>query len=292
MLVTMKTLLEVAQKNHFAVGAFNIGNGELLRSVMEAAEENHSPVILEIHPSELDYLTDHFLKFCIDYAEKSSVPVVIHLDHGSSIEYIVRSIRLGFTSVMIDASQQSMEKNIELTSEVTRIAHIVNVSVEAELGTIGNIGSNMEGGVSNITYADPKEAKLFVDQTGVDTLAVAIGTAHGIYPSGYVPKLQLDLLQKIRDTISIPLVLHGGSSNPDSEVRQAIKMGICKVNISSDMKTAFFRKMNEIMSENHNLYEPNQIFVKCIDDAKKVIKQKMELFDSVGKAGLYKYGKF
>lgn len=287
MLITMNDLLKVAQKNRFAVGAFNIGNSELLRSVMETAVENNSPVILAIHPSELDYLTDHFIKFCIDYAQESPVPVVIHLDHGNSIEYIIRSIRLGFTSVMIDGSHLSLNENIKLTRNVSRLAHMVGVSVEAELGTIGTISNNMGGNVSDINYTDPNDAKIFVDQTDVDTLAVAIGTAHGIYPPNYVPKLRLDILQKIRSLVSIPLVLHGGSSNSDYEVQQAVKMGICKVNISSDMKTAFFRKMNEIMNENPKLYEPNQIFIKCIAEAKKVIKNKMELFDSVGKANLY-----
>lgn len=284
MLMNMKELLSIAQKNKFAVGAFNIGNGELLRSVMEVAEENNSPVILEIHPDELNFETDYFIKYCIEYALRSFVPVVIHLDHGATLNQVMKAIQLGFTSVMIDGSLLKLEDNIKLTKKVVELAHLVNVSVEAEIGTIGNISNE----VSGITFAKSEDVCEFVKETGVDTLAIGIGTAHGIYPKGYVPKLQLGILQKIKEKVDIPLVLHGGSSNPDSEVEKAVELGICKVNLSSDMKTAYFRKLKEVMSKNPDLYEPFDIFPDCIKEAKKVVAYKMNLFHSVGKACLYK----
>lgn len=288
MLMNMKELLSVAKTNKFAVGAFNIGNGELLRSVMEAAEENNSPVILEIHPDELNFVTDYFIKYCLEYALRSPVPVVIHLDHGANINQVMKAISLGYTSVMIDGSSLPLDENIKLAKTVVNLAHMVNVSVESELGTIGSIGNSYDSGVSEITYVNPEDAYRFVKETGVDTLAVGIGTAHGRYPKGYVPKLQLDLLKKITNKVDIPLVLHGGSSNPDSEVKRAVELGICKVNISTDMKMAFFKKLNEVMNKNPNLYEPNDIFIDCIAEAKKLITFKMNLFNSVGKASLYK----
>lgn len=236
MLITMKELLAVAYKNKFAVGAFNIGNGEFLRAIMETAEENDSPVILAIHPSELDFLTDSFVAYCRDIANKSRVPVVIHLDHGGNTAQVIRAIRCGFTSVMIDASTQPFEENIRITKEAVDIAHSVGVSVEAELGTVGQAEGSMEGGHDEILYTDPLEAKEFVERTGIDSLAVAIGTAHGMYPKDRVPKLQLGRLKEIASQVSVPLVLHGGSDNSPDEVAASIHLGISKVNISTEMK--------------------------------------------------------
>lgn len=288
MLLNMKEILEVAQKNNFAVGAYNIGNGEILKLVIEAAEENNSPAILSIHPDELEFVTDEFLGYVREVAHNTKVPVVIHLDHGANYEQVVRAIKCGFTSVMIDGSHLSFEENIKVTKEVVRLAHSVNVSVEAELGTIGDTGTSGEGGDSEIIYTDPKQAKIFVEETGVDTLAIAIGTAHGIYPKWMKPELKLDLLREIKEEVNIPLVLHGGSANPDNEIKEAVEIGICKVNISSDMKSVYFKKVIEILSENPNLYEPNAVFPQCIEAGKEVLKHKMTLFNSIGKAQLYK----
>ena len=166
------------------------------------------------------------------------------------------------------------------------ICHLLGISVEGELGTIGSMGATMEEGVDGITYTDPKDAKHFVETTGVDTLAVAIGTAHGIYPKGFEPKLNMDVLKSITQEISIPLVLHGGSNNPDSEISEAVRLGISKVNISSDFKFAIYKKLREVLSTREG-WDPNNIFPECMIEGKKVVKHKMVLFDSINKAEYY-----
>lgn len=287
MLYNMKELLTIAKENKFAVPAFNIGSLEILRAVMEVAEETNSPVILEIHPLEIEYLTDPFVLTVKEYAHKSKVPVVIHMDHGSNIYDVMRSIKNGYTSVMIDASNLPYEENVALTKQVVELAHKVNVSVEAEIGTIGAMNYETEG-VDNVLYTGPEQAKDFVKRTGIDCLAVAIGTAHGLYPKNFTPKLNLELLKILNKEVNIPLVLHGGSGNPDEEVTASVSLGVSKVNISSDVKSVFFKKCHELLNENPNQYEPCDLFPKCIDEAKKVIYHKLNVLNTIGKANLYK----
>lgn len=287
MLYNMKELLTIAKENKFAVPAFNIGSLEILRAVMEVAEETNSPVILEIHPLEIEYLTDPFVLTVKEYAHKSKVPVVIHMDHGSNIYDVMRSIKNGYTSVMIDASNLPYEENVALTKQVVELAHKVNVSVEAEIGTIGAMNYETEG-VDNVLYTDPEQAKDFVKRTGIDCLAVAIGTAHGLYPKNFTPKLNLELLKILNKEVNIPLVLHGGSGNPDEKVTASVSLGVSKVNISSDVKSVFFKKCHELLNENPNQYEPCDLFPKCIDEAKKVIYHKLNVLNTIGKANLYK----
>ena len=287
MLYNMKELLTIAKENKFAVPAFNIGSLEILRAVMEVAEETNSPVILEIHPLEIEYLTDPFVLTVKEYAHKSKVPVVIHMDHGSNIYDVMRSIKNGYTSVMIDASNLPYEENVALTKQVVELAHKVNVSVEAEIGTIGAMNYETEG-VDNVLYTDPEQAKDFVKRTGIDCLAVAIGPAHGLYPKNFTPKLNLELLKILNKEVNIPLVLHGGSGNPDEEVTASVSLGVSKVNISSDVKSVFFKKCHELLNENPNQYEPCDLFPKCIDEAKKVIYHKLNVLNTIGKANLYK----
>ena len=287
MLYNMKELLTIAKENKFAVPAFNIGSLEILRAVMEVAEETNSPVILEIHPLEIEYLTDPFVLTVKEYAHKSKVPVVIHMDHGSNIYDVMRSIKNGYTSVMIDASNLPYEENVALTKQVVELAHKVNVSVEAEIGTIGAMNYETEG-VDNVLYTDPEQAKDFVKRTGIDCLVVAIGTAHGLYPKNFTPKLNLELLKILNKEVNIPLVLHGGSGNPDEEVTASVSLGVSKVNISSDVKSVFFKKCHELLNENPNQYEPCDLFPKCIDEAKKVIYHKLNVLNTIGKANLYK----
>lgn len=287
MLYNMKELLTIAKENKFAVPAFNIGSLEILCAVMEVAEETNSPVILEIHPLEIEYLTDPFVLTVKEYAHKSKVPVVIHMDHGSNIYDVMRSIKNGYTSVMIDASNLPYEENVALTKQVVELAHKVNVSVEAEIGTIGAMNYETEG-VDNVLYTDPEQAKDFVKRTGIDCLAVAIGTAHGLYPKNFTPKLNLELLKILNKEVNIPLVLHGGSGNPDEEVTASVSLGVSKVNISSDVKSVFFKKCHELLNENPNQYEPCDLFPKCIDEAKKVIYHKLNVLNTIGKANLYK----
>lgn len=283
MLVNMKEMLQVAQENQFAVPAFNIGSGQILKAVVQSANEKNAPVILAIHPNELSFLEDSFVASCIQEANKSKVPMVIHLDHGANKSQILRAIRCGFTSVMIDGSHLPYEENVAISREVVEIAKGLNVSVEGELGTIGTTGTSGEGGSDEIIYTNPQLARDFVEKTGVDTLAIAIGTAHGIYPKGFKPELRLDLLKEIKEVVDIPLVLHGGSSNPDEEIAQAVKLGVCKVNISSDVKSAYYKKCREVLEQNPSLYEPDAIYPQCIEAAREVIEFKMNLFNDIDK---------
>lgn len=287
MLMNMKELLSVAQKNHFAVPAFNTSSNMILRGVMEACHEKQAPVIIAIHPDELSFVRDSFAASVIEEAHASDVPVVIHLDHGATFEQVLRAIRCGFTSVMIDASRMSYEENIAITKKVIEVAHPVNVSVEAELGTIGTTGKGAEAGANKIIYTDPAMAKDFVEKTGVDTLAIAIGTAHGIYPKDMKPELKLDLLKVLRDTVDVPLVLHGGSANPDEEIAESVKLGISKINISSDIKEAFYRKCREVLQDD-DIREPNAIYPPCIEAMKEVIYHKIDLFNDADKVKCYK----
>lgn len=287
MLITMTQMLAIAQKEKFAVGAFNVSDNALFQTVVETAEENNAPAIVEVHPTELEYSKDDFYKYVVARLSNSRVPFVLHLDHGDSIKSVVRAIRCGFTSVMIDGSLLPFEENIAITKKTVDICRTIGISVEAELGTIGSMGATMEEGVAGITYTDPEDAKKFLDATGADTLAVAIGTAHGIYPEGFVPELKLDVLKAITEKVDVPLVLHGGSNNPDTEIRNAVHLGISKVNISSDFKSAIYNKLREILTTREG-WDPNTIFPECILEGKKVIQHKMELFDAIGKAELYK----
>lgn len=289
MLITMKELLTVADANKFAVPAFNAGTGQLLNSVMHASEEMNSPVIIAIHPDELKFLEEGFVAQVKYEANKTKIPVVLHLDHGANVEQVIHAIQLGFTSVMIDGSHFPFDENIELTKKVVDIAHAVGVSVEGELGTIGDTGDSGEGGsdIEDIIFTQPNEAKVFAERTGIDSLATAIGTAHGLYPKDFVPELKLDLLDDIRKEVNIPLVLHGGSSNSDKEISRAVESGISKVNISSDIKIAFMDGVKEYFDKYGVEREPNVIYPSAMEKTSKVAKHKIELFNAKNKASLY-----
>lgn len=286
MLYNMKDLLSVARQHQFGVGAFNIASAEFGRVAVETAERLDSPLILEIHPEEMAFTGPEFIGYLRTLAIQARVPVVIHLDHGRSLEEVMKAIYAGFTSVMIDASSHPFEQNIALTKKIVEIAHTINVSVEAELGTIGVAEGSGEGGSNEILYTDPLQAETFVRETGTDTLAVAIGTSHGLYPKGKQPKLDIERLQQIRKVVDIPLVLHGGSGNKDSEVAESIRYGVGKINISSDMKKAFFVALEQELKLGG--HEPNSLFVKPMQAASEVVAAKMALFSSVGKAALYR----
>ncbi|MDQ0722996.1 fructose-bisphosphate aldolase class II [Paenibacillus sp. W4I10] len=290
MLINMKDLLKVAYENKFAVGSFNVANSEFVKVVITAAEEQNSPAIMQIHPNEIDLVTDGFIAYVREAASKSKVPFVIHLDHGATIKDITRSIRNGYTSVMMDASHLPFEENIAATKEAVKLAHLVDVSVEGELGTIGSNEGSSEGGADEILYTNPEEAAIFVEQTGIDTLAVAVGTSHGIYPQSKDHSIKIDRLKQIHEKVKIPLVLHGGSDNPDEEIREAVKHGIAKINLSTDMKRAFYNQLRATLDANPNAYEPDQLMPEATKAATELVKKKMDLFGSTGKASLYKLG--
>lgn len=288
MLLSMKDLLAVANEHYFAVPAFNIGTNVMLKAVIECCEEKQAPVILAIHPLELTFQGDSFMAQCIAAANQSRVPMTIHLDHGSELSQIYRAIRTGFTSVMIDASHESFEDNIAICKKVVEIAHPLGISVEGELGTIGTVGNDREGGAGDIVYTKPDDAVRFVKETGVDTLAIAIGTAHGIYPPGFKPQLKLDLLKEIKSKVSVPLVLHGGSANPDAEIGESVKLGINKINISSDIKDAFYQQLRVDLAADPKVREPFEVYVNSIQAMRKVVFQKIDLFHAADQMKHYR----
>lgn len=285
MLLNMKELLAVANENNFAVPAFNISSYAMFNGIMEASEEEQAPVIISIHPDELSHIGVDVIQAMRQRAFKTKVPVCIHLDHGASFEQIIVAIQSGYTSVMIDGSGLPFEENAALCKKVCEAAHAADISVEGELGTIGSTDST-ETEHQVIIYTKSEDAVKFVKETGVDTLAIAIGTCHGLYPAGMKPELKLDLLKEIKSKVSIPLVLHGGSNNPDKEIGESVTLGVNKINISSDIKAAYYLKMREVLEDN-SLREPNMIEPPCIDAMKEVAYHKIRLFKADKKAALY-----
>ena len=287
MLMNMKDILAVAKENKFAIPAFNISDYSMFLGIMDVCEETNSPVIIEIHPDELSFTGPEMVLAIKERAYKSPVPVCIHLDHCSDFGTIIYAIQSGFTSVMFDGAELPFEENIAGAKKVVEAAHPANVSVEAELGTIGSTDpADFEGGTAKIIYTNPDDAAKFVAETGVDTLAVAIGTCHGLYPAGMKPELKLDILKEIEAKVDIPLVLHGGSNNPDKEIGESVTLGINKINISSDIKVAYFQKMREVLKD-EGVREPNLIEPQCMEAMKECAKHKLELFQTIGKASLY-----
>ena len=287
MLMNMKDILAVAKENNFAIPAFNISDYSMFLGIMDVCEETNSPVIIEIHPDELSFTGPEMVLAIKERAYKSPVPVCIHLDHCSDFGTIIYAIQSGFTSVMFDGAELPFEENIAGAKKVVEAAHPANVSVEAELGTIGSTDpADFEGGTAKIIYTNPDDAAKFVAETGVDTLAVAIGTCHGLYPAGMKPELKLDILKEIEAKVDIPLVLHGGSNNPDKEIGESVTLGINKINISSDIKVAYFQKMREVLKD-EGVREPNVIEPQCMEAMKECAKHKLELFQTIGKASLY-----
>ena len=288
MLMNMKEILAVAKEHRFAIPAFNISDWSMFIGIMDLCEETDSPVIIEIHPDELRFTGPDFVEGVRERALKSPVPVCIHLDHCGDFGTIIHAIQCGFTSVMFDGAELAFGENIAGARKVVEAAHPVNVSVEAELGTIGSTNpADLEGGSAKIIYTDPDDAAKFVEASGVDTLAVAIGTCHGLYPANMKPELKLDILKEIAAKVDVPLVLHGGSNNPDKEIDEPVTLGIKKINNSSDIKVAYFEKMREVLQDK-GLREPNEIEPPCIEAMKVVAKHKLDLFQTTGKAVLYR----
>lgn len=287
MLYTGKSILDVANAHNFAIPAFNISDWAMFNGVMDISEEKAAPVIVAIHPDEVSHITTDLIAAMRSRAHRSSVPVAIHWDHGGTYEQMITAIKAGFTSVMIDASLLPFDENVALTRKAVDAAHAVGIQVEGELGTIGANDSYGESGAAEIIYTNPFDAVRFVEQTGVDSLAIAIGTSHGLYPAEKTPELRHDLLQEIKGAVGIPLVLHGGSANPDSELRRAVELGINKINISSDIKVSYHNRMREVLGTDERLREPNVIQPEPIAALKVTAAEKIELFSADGKAALY-----
>ena len=280
-LVTTKELLLDAQKRGYAVGAFNVENMEMVQAVIAAAEELRSPVIMQTTPSTLKYADPElFYANVAAVAKKATVPVVMHLDHGSSFELALRAFRAGYTSIMIDGSHSVLEENIAITKAVVDACHAGNVPVEAELGKVGGKEDDLDGGAGGFT--DPQEAVRFVEETGVDSLAVAIGTAHGVYKG--IPKLDVERLSQIREVVSIPLVLHGTSGIPDEDVRECIRRGICKVNYATDLRIAFTEGVKEVLEAKPDTIDPKKYNAAGREKVKEYVLGRIKVVGSEGRA--------
>lgn len=283
MLITLKEMLGEAQKNGYAVGAFNTNNMEIVQAIVESAEEERSPVILQASQGGLKYAGIQYIVAMVKAAaEQASVPVALHLDHGTSFEQIMLCIRHGFSSVMIDGSKLPLDQNIALTAKVVEAAAPVGVSVEGELGKIGGTEDDISVDEKDALFTNPEEASLFVEKTGVDALAIAIGTAHGPYKG--VPKLDFDRLEEIKKRVTIPLVLHGASGVPNDSICRAIEIGICKINIDTDIRQAFARAVNRVLQETPQEFDPRKLLGPAKVEMKEIIKNKMRLFRCSAKA--------
>lgn len=280
-LVTSERMLLDAKEGNYAIGAFNVENMEMVKAVIAAATTMKSPVMLQTTPSTVKYgeLSTYYALVKAE-AKKASVPVALHLDHGNSFDLVVKAIREGYTSVMIDGSSKSFEENIELTKRVVEVARPNNIPVEAELGKIGGKEDDLE--VKDGNYTDPKEAKEFVERTGISSLAVAIGTAHGIYSQ--TPVLDKERVSAIRVLVDIPLVLHGGSGLSDEDVRECIQRGICKVNFATELRIAYTDGMKEVFRENPEAFDPKVFGKAGMAKVIELVKDRIKLCDSEGKA--------
>jgi len=285
MLVNMNEVLRPAKKGHYAVGLFNAVNLELARGIIAAAEATRSPVIMGSAEILLPYgPLEEISYYLIPMAKKASVPVVIHLDHGLTYDTCVKALKLGFSSVMYDCSTDSYEENVRKVKEMADIAHSYGATIEGELGHVGDNEGSAEGSDHmadpSAFFTDPALAKDFVDKTGVDALAIAVGNAHGAYK--LPPKLDFERIRTIAKTVDVPLVLHGGSGLTDNDFRQAIKDGISKVNIFTDINVA------AVEAEFKKFSDMNKGIIDLIPAAVEAVKQatmeKMKLFSSDGKA--------
>ncbi|NLM45714.1 MAG: class II fructose-1,6-bisphosphate aldolase [Firmicutes bacterium] len=282
-LVTLKEVLQEAERGGYAVGAFNTNNMEILQAIMETAEEERAPVILQASQGAIKYAGLPYITAMVRAAAAAAtVPVVLHLDHGTSFEQAMLCLRHGFTSVMFDGSKYALADNIAQTQRVAEVAHAMGVSVEGELGKIGGTEDDISVDERDAFFTDPAEAEQFVAATGVDALAVAIGTAHGPYKGE--PSLDFDRLAAIRDRVQVPLVLHGASGVPAESIRRAISLGVRKINIDTDIRQAFARAVKQVLQDSPAEYDPRKILGPAKAAMKEVIREKIRLFGSAGKA--------
>ena len=277
-LVSSREMLLKAQKEGYALGAFNVENMEMVQAVIEAAEEMRSPVMIQTTSGTLKYATPAMYASMVRaMAEKATVPVCMHLDHGDSVETAKKCMEAGYTSLMIDGSKLDFEANIAITREVVEMAG--DLPIEAELGTVGG---KEDGHSAQAQYTEPDKAVEFVKRTGISSLAVAIGTAHGIYKGE--PKLDINRLAEIRKVVDIPLVLHGTSGVPEDAVRACIREGICKVNYATDLRIAYTNGVRALLAEKPEAYDPKAFGKVGRAEVKKVVCDRIRLVGSDGKA--------
>jgi len=304
MLSTLKQVLSKANKGYYSVGAFNINNMEILQAIVRAAEKLKSPVILSTSEGALSYAGKEYLRCLAETASSlTKVPIVLHVDHGRDIELIKKCISLGWTSVMYDGSHLPFEQNVKNTKKVVSFAHSKGVSVEGELGTIG--GAEEKIVARNIILADPDDAVSFVKQTGVDALAVAVGTSHGAYKFAGAGKIDIARIREIKRRLNMPLVLHGASGVPsdvvalakkygaklgkpegvpDSQISAAVKAGINKINTDTDLRISFDAAVREVLAKKPEDFDPRHILGPARDFIQKIVEHRIKLFGSAGKA--------
>lgn len=282
-LVSMNEFLPRAKNEKFAVGQFNMNNLEFVQGIAEAAKEEQSPFIFGASEGAIRYMgIKNVVALARIASEESGVPVALHLDHGSSFEVVMQCIREGFSSVMFDGSHYPLEENIRLTKQVVAAAHAVGVSVEGELGTIGGVEDDLNVAEEDASIANPADAIRFWKETRVDAMAIAVGTAHGMYKGE--PKIHYDIIDEVSREIDAPIVLHGGSGVPDESIQKAISLGAAKINVNTENQVASAKVVRELLSSKSDLIDPRKYLGPAREAIKEVVKGKMRLFGSSHKA--------
>ena len=307
-LVTTKAMFEKSMKEGFAIGAFNVNNMEIIQAIVDAAKEENSPVILQASSSAIKYARPNYLMKMVEAAvEESKIPIALHLDHGPDFDTCKACVDAGFTSVMIDGSKYDFEENIALTKKVVDYAHERGVVVEAELGKLAGIEDDVNVEASDAMYTDPEQAKEFVERTGCDSLAIAIGTSHGAYKFKGEAKLRFDILAKVKELIpNTPIVLHGASTVipelvgmcnqygadipgakgvPDEILNEASRSGVSKINVDTDLRLAMTGAIRKEFSENPSVFDPRKYLGPARDLIKETVQHKIrDVFGSSNKA--------
>ncbi len=306
MLVSSKQMLQKAHKGHYAVGAFNVNDMEMVEAVIDAAKAEHAPVIIQTSEGAIDYARIEYLYAMIKEAAKVNVPVAFHLDHGKDFKLAKEMIKRGFqTSVMFDGSSLPFAENVKKTREIVRLAKKKKIQVEAELGAIAGIEDFVSVAERDAHFTSPEQAATFVKKTGCDSLAVAIGTSHGAYKFSGSSRLDIERLKQIKEAVNIPLVLHGASSVPlwlkrrclaagakiedakgvaEEQIVKAIEAGINKVNVDTDLRLAFTAAVRQALNDDPSNIDPRKYLGPARELMTKVVREKMRLFGCAGKA--------
>ncbi len=280
-IVTTGQMLRDAQKGGYAVGAFNTDNMEILQAVIAAAVKLHSPVILQANPVIVEYAgLDYFFAMAKTAAKSADVPVAIHLDHGNSFDLAMKALRTGYTSIMFDGSHMDIHENIRITKSIVDACIPAGIPVEAEIGKVGGKEDKIDAGEGE--YTDVDEAADFADKTGVSSLAVAIGTAHGVYKG--IPKLNYELLSRLRNALSIPLVLHGASGLPDEALTECIRRGICKINFATELRMAYTEGLKEFFAEKPESFDAKEYGRHAREKVMLKVMERIRICGSEGRA--------
>ena len=280
-LVTSKDMLLKAQEGRYAVGAFNVENMEMVKAVIKAAEDLQAPVMLQTTPSTVKYGSlETYAAMVKAEAKKAKVPVALHLDHGNSFDLAIKAMKAGYTSVMIDSSGLPFEENMALTKKVSEVAKAYGIPVEAELGKVGGKEDDLEAEAD--TNTNPKEAEIFANETGVDSLAIAIGTAHGFYNG--TPVLDIERISKVKELVTIPLVLHGASGLTDRQVKDCVGRGMCKVNFATELRAAYLQAVRNLLEEDKKVIDPKKIGSVAMEAVTDLVKGRIRMCGSDGKA--------